>query len=100
MGEGWSDYYALTIQNFFRACRRRWVTGDWVVNNAAGIRNAPYDDNFPLTYGTNSANLVDEHDVGELWCAALMMMTRRIRRALSSGIRTVIGSRGRWSLTD
>jgi extracellular elastinolytic metalloproteinase len=82
MGEGWSDYYALTIQNFFRA-QEKTVTGDWVVNDPAGIRSAPYDDSFPMTYG-QLANLVDEHDVGELWCAALMMMTRRIRSALAS----------------
>jgi len=82
MGEGWSDFFALTIQNFLRN-HEKVVTGDWVVNNPAGIRTAPYDDNYPLTYG-QLANLFDEHDVGELWCATLMMMVRRIRAALNS----------------
>ena len=47
MGEGWSDYYAMTIQNFFRT-QEKTVTGDWVVNNPAGIRRAPYDDALPV----------------------------------------------------
>src|SRR5262249_15925925 len=30
------------------------------------------------------AEMSDEHDVGEVWCAALMMVTRRVRAALGS----------------
>jgi extracellular elastinolytic metalloproteinase len=82
MGEGWSDFFALTIQNFFQA-NEKVVAGDWVANNPAGIRSAPYDDHFPLTY-RDIATMEDEHDIGEVWCAALMMMARRIRRALGS----------------
>jgi extracellular elastinolytic metalloproteinase len=82
MGEGWSDFFALTIQNFFRT-NEKVVTGDWVADNPAGIRSAPYDDHFPLTY-RDIATMEDEHDIGEVWCAALMMMARRIRRALGS----------------
>jgi extracellular elastinolytic metalloproteinase len=94
MGEGWSDYFALTIQNYFRAqsgAPEKTVTGDWVVNNPRGIRTAPYDDHFPKGYGdlatfprVPGTNLPDEHQTGEVWCAALMMMTRRIRAALGS----------------
>ena len=39
MGEGWSDYFALTVQNYFRG-QEKMVTGDWVVNDPAGIRRA------------------------------------------------------------
>jgi extracellular elastinolytic metalloproteinase len=94
MGEGWSDFFALTIQNYFRAQRgqpEKVVTGDWVVNGPRGIRSNPYDDNYPFTYGNVSTfprdprtGLPDEHQTGEIWCAALMMMVRRIRTALSS----------------
>src|SRR5262249_15624882 len=49
----------------------------------AGIRTAPYDDHYPKTYG-DIATMSDEHDAGEVWCAALMMMARRIRLALGS----------------
>ncbi|WP_457391945.1 M36 family metallopeptidase [Roseateles sp. P5_E1] len=93
MGEGWSDYFALTIQNFFRE-EEKVVTGDWVVNSAAGIRSAPYDDAFPNTYG-DLRSIPEVHDIGEVWCAALMMMTRRIRAALGDSKR---GYRLSWQI--
>jgi len=90
MGEGWSDYYALTIQNFFRT-QEKTVTGDWVINAPAGIRRAPYDDAFPFKYDDLINSRInpqtgrqDEHDIGEVWCATLMMMTRKLRAALAN----------------
>jgi extracellular elastinolytic metalloproteinase len=101
MGEGWSDFFALTIQNFFRTTgnpplSERVVTGDWVVANPAGIRSHPYDDNYPFTYGNvgtfpranpetgdpDPNGLPDEHQTGEIWCATLLMMVRRMRAGL------------------
>jgi extracellular elastinolytic metalloproteinase len=82
MGEGWSDYFALTVQNFFRAAEKeKVVTGDWVVADPGGIRRAPYDDGYPFKYGDLAAS-PEVHDIGEVWCAALMMMTRKLRAAL------------------
>jgi len=111
MGEGWSDFFALTIQNFFRAQNgqnERVVAGDWVIANPAGIRSNPYDDNYPFTYGNVSTfqrfdpdtgqpdpnGLPDEHQTGEIWCAALMMMVRRMRAALGN----VDGYRLGWQM--
>lgn len=88
MGEGWSDYYALTVQSFFQG-QEKVVTGDWVVNGPMGIRRAPYDDDFPFSFG-QLADFPEVHDIGEVWCAALMKMTRLIRISLeddSSGYR-------------
>jgi extracellular elastinolytic metalloproteinase len=82
MGEGWSDYYALTIVSYLIG-REKVVTGDWVVQGPQGIRTAPYDDNYPSTFGDIS-QMTDEHDIGEVWCAALMMFTRRVRQALGN----------------
>ena len=81
MGEGWSDFFALTVQNFHRAKqgqKEKVVIGDWVVDQPGGIRTAPYDDAYPVSFG-GIGGMADEHDVGEVWCAALMMMARRIR---------------------
>jgi extracellular elastinolytic metalloproteinase len=111
MGEGWSDFFALTIQNFFRAQNgqdERVVLGDWVVANQTGIRSNRYDDRYPFTYGAVSTfprsdpntgqpdpnGLPDEHQTGEIWCAALMMMVRRMRAALGD----VDGYRLGWQL--
>nr|WP_282183996.1 M20/M25/M40 family metallo-hydrolase [Azospirillum sp. OGB3] len=81
MGEGWSDYFALTIQSY-RLGREKVVTGDWVVDNRNGIRRAPYDDDYPFGFG-DLASFPEVHDIGEVWCAALMKMTRLIRAALN-----------------
>jgi extracellular elastinolytic metalloproteinase len=82
MGEGWSDYYALTVNGFVTG-REKTATGDWIVNDPRGIRQAPYDDNYPTKFG-GIGSFTDEHDVGEVWCAALMMMTRKARQALGN----------------
>jgi extracellular elastinolytic metalloproteinase len=70
MGEGWSDWIACTIND-------STVVGSWVVDNPQGIRTAPYDDNYPLTFA-DIANQSDEHTVGEVWCAALLALNREI----------------------
>lgn len=94
MGEGWSDYFALTITNFARA-RERVVVGDWVTGDPRGIRQRPYDGNYPGTFGDIGArrgqvegegnadlSYREVHDVGEIWCAALMELTRKVSAAL------------------
>jgi extracellular elastinolytic metalloproteinase len=72
MGEGWSDYVACTLLG-------KTVVGDWVVNRPTGIRRQAYIDDFTGTYamvGTPAYSRV--HDLGELWCAVLMSLGRRI----------------------
>ena len=84
MGEGWSDYFALTIQNYGKAIEKV-VTGDWVVNNPQGIRMHPYDSNYPGNFGSlGKEEYKEEHNVGEIWCATLMQMNRNIGAELGS----------------
>ena len=72
MGEGWSDYMACTINNID-------VVGAWVVNNPDGIRQFHYDSNFPDNFGDIGRGRYDEvHNIGEIWCATLLEMNRRI----------------------
>jgi extracellular elastinolytic metalloproteinase len=81
MGEGWSDYIACTILG-------TTTVGGWVVDDARGIRNFPYDGAFPDHFGKLGTGLYaadpssgfpqDEHNVGEIWCAALLEMNRRL----------------------
>lgn len=84
LGEGWSDYFALTIQNYGRAPEEQKVVfGDWVGNLPAGLRHSPYDDNFPKGFGdVGSAPYNRAPECGEIWCAALMRMNRAIGAAL------------------
>jgi extracellular elastinolytic metalloproteinase len=84
MGEGWSDYFALTIQNFGKPVEKV-VTGDWVVNNPNGIRGLKYDSNFPDHFGNIGTGRYNQvHNIGEIWCATLMEMNRKIGEALGS----------------
>ncbi|MDQ0964521.1 hypothetical protein QFZ66_008399 [Streptomyces sp. B4I13] len=59
------------------------VVGDWVVADARGIRQRPYDDQYPGDFGkigqlAAGLDYTKIHNVGEIWCAALVEMTRRI----------------------
>lgn len=95
MGEGWGDYFALSIRNFSRQSERV-VTGTYVMKNTKGIRQRPYDEAYPGTFGDIGKGLgqvsgagnqdldySEEHNVGEIWCAALMELTRKIVVALA-----------------
>lgn len=74
MGEGWSDFFACTVLG-------KTVVGDWVVKHPSGIRRHRYDDDFPDTFADlGTGRYVDDnvHDIGEVWCATLMSLSRRL----------------------
>lgn len=96
MGEGWGDFFALSIINFSRA-EERTVLGNWVVDDPRGIRQRPYDSQYPGTFahigkrrgqvpGPGNAGLDygEIHNVGEIWCATLMELIRKTSAALDS----------------
>jgi extracellular elastinolytic metalloproteinase len=84
MGEGWGDYFALTIQNHGKAVEKV-VTGDWITGRPAGTRSAPYDEQYPNTYGhIGVAPFNAEHHIGEIWCATLMQMNRNLDSAIGA----------------
>ncbi|MGI9303409.1 MAG: proprotein convertase P-domain-containing protein, partial [Gammaproteobacteria bacterium] len=84
MGEGWSDYFACTINDVI-------VVGDWVADNPGGIRGFPYDSDFPDNFGdlgTGRYGGDPVHNIGEIWCAALLEMNRNIGANL--GVQLVV----------
>ncbi|MEV0375802.1 M36 family metallopeptidase [Streptomyces sp. NPDC050636] len=92
MGEGWSDFFALTTRNFSQA-QERVVTGNWVINDPRGIRQRPYDSGYPGRFGdvgkgpgqlAGGLNYTRIHNVGEIWCATLMEMIRNVVMALGN----------------
>lgn len=84
MGEGWGDYFALTIQNHGKAVEKT-VLGDWVIDKPGGIRMFPYDSNYPHRFGSLGAPpFIEVHNIGEIWCATLMQMNRNLGAVLSS----------------
>lgn len=75
MGEGWGDYFACVLN-------RRETVGSWVVAHPRGIRAFPYDDQFPDTFEhVGSGRYTGVHEIGEIWCATLMELNRRIGTA-------------------
>lgn len=83
MGEGWSDYFAVTFQNAARGIDRS-VSGNWLTGQPTGIRGFPYTDGFPDSYGAiGTGRYTGPHAIGEIWCAALMKATRDLIAALN-----------------
>lgn len=84
MGEGWGDYFAVSIQNYGLETERTTV-GSWVVNNPRGIRGFPYDENFPHNFGNVGRDrYTEEHNIGEIWCATLMQLNRALVKVLGN----------------
>lgn len=88
MGEGYSDYFALSILNFYRrraGLPQSRVYGAWIGDDVErGMRRHPYDDAFPGTYALlGSPDFQAAHDAGQVWGRALL----ELNRALGSGDR-------------
>jgi extracellular elastinolytic metalloproteinase len=86
MGEGWSDFFALTFHNVARITDKP-VIGDWLTKNPGGLRKYPYDDAFPDKFcdvGTGRYVEPKWHNIGEIWCATLMMAVRRLTAYLNN----------------
>lgn len=82
MGEGWGDYIACTIN-------QTDVVGAWVVGRPGGIRAFPYNAAFPDDFGDlGTGRYTQVHNIGEIWCATLLEMNRRITWQL--GVQLVV----------
>lgn len=77
MGEGWSDYWAITINN-------DGAVGEYVVNNAIGIRRAAYT--VPAnavhdSYADVGAGGFEVHNDGEVWAVTLWDLRTQLGKA-------------------
>ncbi|KAJ6626700.1 Fungalysin metallopeptidase-domain-containing protein [Mycena sp. CBHHK59/15] len=72
MGEGWSDAMAEWTEQT-SATVKDYVMGQYVINDAAGIRTHPYSTSKttnPLTYAS-VGTLNEVHNIGEVWANML-----------------------------
>jgi extracellular elastinolytic metalloproteinase len=61
------------------------VIGDWVKNNSHGIRDFPYDNDFPDGFdAVGTGRYIGPHAIGEIWCATLTMAIRDLASALDA----------------
>ena len=82
MGEGWGDFFACTVTD-------STVIAAWAVRHPGGLRGFPYDSSFPANFGDLGTGRYKEvHANGEIWCATLLEMTKRIGRDL--GVQLVV----------
>jgi Zn-dependent metalloprotease len=79
MGEGWSDYWSITINN-------DGAVGEYVVNSAVGIRRAAYT--VPAaavhdSYADVGAGGFEVHNDGEVWAATLWDLRTQLGKAIT-----------------
>jgi extracellular elastinolytic metalloproteinase len=80
LGEGWSDFFACVASG-------QNVVGAWLSDQAGGIRGAPYDSAYPGQFGQlGQGRYRSIHAAGEIWCAALLELSRAIGPALCAQI--------------
>jgi extracellular elastinolytic metalloproteinase len=82
LGEGWSDYFALTLQNHLHGTDRTRL-GTWSTGTPEGLRVHAYDEDFPDHFGHLGTGRYDEaHAIGEIWAAALVQAHRELARVV------------------
>ncbi len=101
LAEGWSDYFALSVQNYFlvqngkpeRPFLQDWLNGTL---NDKSIRTHKYDDTFPGRFGMiNLPEFSDDHSIGSIWAALLLKINRDIGKELGNPAR---GHRVGWRI--
>jgi Zn-dependent metalloprotease len=79
MGEGWSDYWAITINN-------DGAVGEYVTNNPAGIRRAAYTVPAAAVHNSYSDLGSGVHADGEVWAATLWDLRTQLGAAITDRI--------------
>jgi extracellular elastinolytic metalloproteinase len=80
LGEAWSDYFAVTILNFYRpANARRFTFAEFASGIAGGVRPHPYNTftSDVTTLGTKGFD--EQHTAGSIFAAALIAMHEELR---------------------
>jgi hypothetical protein len=82
MGEGWSDYWSITINN-------DGAVGEYVINNTIGIRRAAYT--VPAaaihdSYADVGNAGFEVHNDGEIWAATLWDLRTQLGAATTNNI--------------
>jgi hypothetical protein len=79
MGEGWSDYWAITINN-------DGAVGEYVVNSAVGIRRAAYTvpaNTVHDSYADVGNAGFEVHNDGEVWAVTLWDLRTQLGKAIT-----------------
>lgn len=103
LGEAWSDYFAVTILNFYRGAAnlaRRFTFAEFASKKpGTGARPHPYD-NFPSSVMQLGAPpFHDQHGAGSIFAAALIRMHESLRAMFADDdVSTATGQETAWRL--
>jgi len=99
LGEAWSDYFAVTILNFYRGAARRFTFGEYASKKANGARPHPYD-NFPADVRQLGAKpFHEQHGAGSIFAAALIRMHEALRQLFADDdVNRATGQETSWRL--
>lgn len=76
MGEGWSDFFAMSFLAGDVALDSSFPTGSYITQRKRGVRNFPYTtrlDLNPMTLG-DIGSFTEVHATGTVWCSMLWDM--------------------------
>lgn len=80
LGEAWSDYFAITILNFYRPPNaRRFTFAEFASGIAGGVRPHPYDRFTSDVTKLGAKGFDEQHTAGSIFAAALVRMHEELR---------------------
>jgi extracellular elastinolytic metalloproteinase len=89
LGEAWSDYFAVTILNFYRPLNaRRFTFAEFASGVAGGVRPHPYDKFTSNITRLGTKGFDEQHTAGSIFAAALIRMHEELRTLLQDGQET------------
>jgi extracellular elastinolytic metalloproteinase len=99
LGEAWSDYFAVTILNFYRPPRsRRFTFAEFASGIQGGVRPHRYDQ-FPSDVRKLGTKGFDEqHTAGSIFAAALIRMHEELQALFADDANSATGQETAWRL--
>jgi extracellular elastinolytic metalloproteinase len=80
LGEAWSDYFAITIQNYYRGNTPRYTFASYASKKPNGVRAMPYGPHFTADIRQLGTPPFDEqHGAGSIFAAALIATHETLR---------------------
>lgn len=99
LGEAWSDYFAVTILNFYRSANARTFTfARFASGIAGGVRPHPYDNFTSDISNLGTPGFNEQHTVGSIFAAALIRMHEDLRTFFGDDATHATGQETAWRL--
>jgi extracellular elastinolytic metalloproteinase len=99
LGEAWSDYFAVTILNYYRpANAQRFTFAEFASGIAGGVRPHPYDNFTSDIRKLGTKGFDEQHSAGSIFAAALIKMHDELRTFFGDDANTATGQETAWKL--